>query len=276
MPRPPLLLLPPSEGKAPGGDAPPWTPGSGSFPSLDERRVELVEALVAAMHGTEAARAKLLGVKGEALEAATAANLAVASSPTMAAIERYTGVLYDALDARSLRARERRRLGSQVVIFSGLWGATMPGDPIPAYKLKIGASLAPHGKLSTWWRNPLTDALAPIVEGRVVWDLLPQEHEAAWAPPDTGSGERGAPGAVLTVRFLDEKARHGTAARAFTTVNHWNKLLKGALVRHVLATGADDPDALAAFEHPEGYVYDPSLTEQAKGRTVVSMVRPPR
>ena len=59
-------------------------------------------------------------------------------------------------------------------------------------------------------------------------------------------------------------------------MNHWNKLLKGALVRHVLATGADEPHALAAFTHPEGYRYDPSLTEVTKGRTIVSMVRPVR
>ena len=59
-----------------------------------------------------------------------------------------------------------------------------------------------------------------------------------------------------------------------SSVSHWNKLLKGALVRHILATGADEPEALAAFAHPQGYRYDPSLTEQAKDRTVVSMVRP--
>jgi hypothetical protein len=81
---------------------------------------------------------------------------------------------------------------------------------------------------------------------------------------------------VLSVRFLDERPRSRGAERSFTTVNHWNKLLKGAVVRHVLATGADEPDALAAFTHPEGYVYDRSLTDETSGRTVVSMVRPPR
>ena len=162
------------------------------------------------------------------------------------------------------------------MISSGLWGATRPGDPLPDHKVKMGVALPPLGKLSTWWRRPLTDALAPAVEGRVVWNLLPIEHDAAWAPPDAGSAAPGAPAHVLTVRFLDERATPAGEPRRFTVVNHWNKLLKGALVRHVLATGADGPDALAGFAHPEGYVLDPSLTEEAKGRTVVSLVRPPR
>jgi uncharacterized protein len=276
MPPAPVLLLPPSEGKSPGGTGGPWAPGRSAFPELDGHREKAIAALLRAMRAAEPARRKLLGVKDDALAAATAANRSVRTAPTMPAIERYTGVLYDALDAGSLPARDRRRLASQVVIFSGLWGASMPGDPLPDHKLKMSAAIAPLGKLSTWWRSPLTDALAPLVEGRVVWNLLPLEHDAAWAPPEVGSTEPGAPAAVLTVRFLDETTGRKGAARSFTTVNHWNKLLKGALVRHVLATGADEPDALAAFEHPEGYGYDPSLTEQTKDRTIVSMVRPAR
>mgnify|MGYP003498484143 FL=1 len=102
-------------------------------------------------------------MKGEALAGATAANQAVATAPTRPAIDRYTGVLYDALDAVSLHADERRRLGRQVVIFSGLFGATRPGDRIPDHKLKMGAALAPMGVLSSWWRRPLTEALVPTV-----------------------------------------------------------------------------------------------------------------
>ena len=74
------------------------------------------------MRRPAAARAKLLGVKGVALAAATETNRAAAGAPTMAAIERYTGVLYDALDHRSLPAVARRRLDAQLRIFSGLWG----------------------------------------------------------------------------------------------------------------------------------------------------------
>ena len=75
------------------------------------------------------------------------------------------------------------------------------------------------------------------------------------------------------MKFLDE-GKAVKDERSFTTVNHWNKLLKGALVRYILETGADDPKALAKFRHPEGYRYDRSLTETTPAGTVVSMVRP--
>ncbi len=191
----------------------------------------------------------------------------------MPAIDRYTGVLYDALDASTLPPRERRRLRAQVVIFSGLFGLVSPGDPIPDYKLKMGASLDPMGRLATWWRTPVTAALAPVVARRVVWDLLPGEHRAAWAPAPVGTPE--GPALVISVRFLDETPTR-RKERHFSTVSHWNKLLKGALVRHVLTEQLVDPQGLTSFRHPEGYVVDPSLTEEHRGRVTVALVRPAR
>jgi hypothetical protein len=74
------------------------------------------------------------------------------------------------------------------------------------------------------------------------------------------------------VRFLDDVERSGT--RQLIAVSHWNKLLKGALVRHLLATGLDDPAGLTAFEHPLGYRYRPDLTTSSEGVTAVSLVAP--
>jgi cytoplasmic iron level regulating protein YaaA (DUF328/UPF0246 family) len=232
-----------------------------SFTQLDADRMAVARALKRAMSANAAARGKLLGVKGEALAAATATNRALLTAPTMPAIERYTGVLYDALDHSSLTATARRRAPKQVVIFSALWGLVMPDDPVPDYKLKIGASLPPLGRVATWWRPRLTAALDPLVDGRVVWDLLPNDHASAWAP------EPGTPARRISVKFLDE----GPTGR-LVAVAHWNKLLKGAVVRHVLATQLGDPAGLAEFEHPLGYVYRPSMTREVDGRTEVSLV----
>jgi uncharacterized protein len=228
-------------------------------------------ALVRAMAGSEKRRAALLGVKGEALAAASAADLDVASAPTLPAIERYTGVLYGALGLGSLPAAQRRRVDAQVRIISGLWGVVAPSDLIPDYKLKMGATLPRLGRLATWWRPTVTAALAADVARRTVWDLLPNEHRAAWAPDLSGPES---PRAVVSVRFLDEVERDGR--RQLVTVSHWNKLLKGALVRHVVATQLDDVDGLAAFTHPLGYVYNPSLTERDPDgiRVGVSFVKP--
>ena len=261
---PPLILLPPSEGKARGGEGDPWVPGSMSFPELDDSRRKVAAALRRTMRSNATVTGKLLGVKGEALAEARSTNRDVLTSPTTPAIERYTGVLYDALDHASLTAAQRRRAAAQLVIFSGLWGIVTPTDPLPDYKLKMSASLSPMGRLGTFWRPQVTAALRPAVSGRTVWDLLPNEHAAAWQPRRDDDVRR------ITVRFLDDVP--AGSGRKLVTVSHWNKLLKGALVRHVLRTQLDEPEGLAEFEHPLGYGYEPSLTETTDLATTVSLI----
>jgi cytoplasmic iron level regulating protein YaaA (DUF328/UPF0246 family) len=228
-----LILLPPSEGKAPGGDGPPWSPGRSALGELDGPRAEVLAAL---------------GPDHPAQRA-----------PTLPAIERYTGVLYRELDAASLPAAARRRLDRRVLIASGLWGLSAPGDPVPDYRLKMSASVPPLGRLSSWWRPRLTEALAPRVRGAVVWDLLPNEHAAAldWSEL--------APRRRITVRFVDRDDR---------TVSHWNKLLKGSLVRWQVTTDGTVDD-LPAFDHPQGYRFDPAATV-ADGAHLVVVLRKSR
>lgn len=261
----PVVLLPPSEGKAPGGVGPPWRQAPHAHSELDDARSEVIDALRAAMAGSEAERAKLLGVKGAALAAATEANLALDTAPTMAAIDRFTGVLYDALDHRSLGRRERGRLERRVLVFSGTWGVVSPTDPLPDHKCKMSASLAPLGRLSTWWKPRLAPLVAEHTRGRTVWDLLPGEHRAAWQP--SGHERR-----VLSVRFVDEVERDGQVRRV--TVSHWNKLLKGALVRHLLETGAGSAAELAGFDHPAGHRLDLEASALDDGGGEVVLVKP--
>lgn len=216
MPPRVLILIPPSEGKALGGDGPPYEAGTLVLPELDARRAQVLKAL------------------GRRHPART--------EPTMPAMDRYTGVLYQELAPRSLSAPARRRLARTTLTVSGLWGLVAPTDPIPHYRLKMSANVAPLGKLSTWWRPAITEALLPRVRGAVVWDLLPIEHSAAidWSAL--------APKLRIRVRFVD---------RNDTTVAHWNKLLKGSLVAWLAETGVTDPGEVADFEHPRGYVLDP-------------------
>jgi hypothetical protein len=118
----------------------------------------------------------------------------------------------------------------------------------------------------------VTAALAEEVAGRTVWNLLPNEHAAAWAP--TLDGGPAAPGAVISVKFFDTVERNGR--RELVAVAHWNKLLKGALVAHVVAGQLTSPDQLAGFDHPLGYRFVPDLTTVAPdGITrVVALVKP--
>ena len=170
----------------------------------------------------------------------------VRTSPTRPAAQRYTGVLYKELDPSSLSGTALRRFNSNVLVVSGLWGLVAPKDLIPEYRLKMSASLAGLGKMSTWWRPFVTDALEERVRRAVVWDLLPKEHAAAidW--------NRLEPRRRVTVTFLDRDGR---------TVSHWNKLLKGSIVRWLAETGERDPEALGGFDHPQGYRVDPASSD---------------
>lgn len=215
-----LILIPPSEAKAQGGTMASWRAGTMAIAELDRRRQEVLRAI-----GPR---------QGQKL------------GPTMAAIERYVGVLYKELDAASLESQALERLNRDTLIVSGLWGLVAPTDPIPAYRMKMSASVAPLGKLSTWWRPHVTKALVARVDAALVWDLLPIEHSASvdWS--------KLAPEQRVTVRFVDSQGK---------TVNHWNKLLKGSLVRWLAQSAPSEVDALEGFDHPQGYVWDPDATE---------------
>jgi len=237
----------------------PWT-GCESSPELDESRREVMTALGRAMRGSAASRQKLLGVGKAAADTATQTNRTVGESPTMPAIARYTGVLYDALDAATLPAAARKRLEARVRIFSGLWGVVSPADLIPDYKLKMGASLPRLGKLSTWWRAEMGGLLDVTAQGRVVWDLRPNEHAAAWRIGDT-------PSRIILVEFLEERP-----GRGLVTVSHWNKLLKGILTRHLVSIGRPTVDSLADFEF-DGFAWEPDSTTTAGRVTTTKVVR---
>jgi uncharacterized protein len=255
----PLILLPPSEGKASGGEGPPLDLETLSFGDFNKTRSLMIKALGQLSAKPRVAQ-KTLGVKGVALDKARADNADVINSPTLPAIERYTGVMYDAIDYQSLDDESKRTFGESTLIMSGLFGMVSPYDLIPTYKLKMGAKVRLNKACSAIWKPLITKALKSTAEKGVIWDLLPNEHSAAWDPSKVSCDVR------FTVKFLEA----GTDGR-LKTVSHWSKALKGALVRHLLANpgaagdAASALDLLADFSHPEGYEFRPDLTNGMDG-----------
>lgn len=255
-----LILLPPSEGKATGGNGPPLDFDGLSFESLNPIRVRMTKALAQLSQRPRVAR-KLLGVKGVALEKALHSNDTVEYSPTLPAIERYTGVMYDAIDYRSFDSPARETFDSSTIIMSGLFGMVRPSDMIPDYKLKMGATLLRRKTCSLIWKPVITKTLAKEVSDKVIWDLLPGEHGAAWAPSKLSYKAR------FTAKFLERRADG-----QLKTITHLSKLLKGALVRHLVCNPAADSresalELLTGFSHPEGYEFRPELTSELDGAT---------
>jgi cytoplasmic iron level regulating protein YaaA (DUF328/UPF0246 family) len=132
-----LVLLPPSETKAAGGDGVPLDLAALTAPELTPVRTELAEALVKLADDVPASRAALgLSPKqDDEIER----NATLWTSPTRPALERYTGVLYDALDVGSMTRAQRARAGRRLAVGSALFGLVRGDDPIPAYRLSAGA-----------------------------------------------------------------------------------------------------------------------------------------
>lgn len=98
-----LVLLPPSETRASGGDGPPLRLDTLSHPELTPTRRKLVDELVRLAGDVSTGRVALNLSERQVGELARNAELW--NAPTLPALHRYTGVLYAALDAGLLRAR---------------------------------------------------------------------------------------------------------------------------------------------------------------------------
>jgi cytoplasmic iron level regulating protein YaaA (DUF328/UPF0246 family) len=219
-----LLLLPPSETKAPGGDGAPLELAALTAPELTGVRTEIAESLVKLADDVPAARAAL-GLSAKQ-DAEIARNAELWTSPTRPAIERYTGVLYDALDVRTMTRGQRARAGRRLAVGSALFGLVRAEDPIPAYRLSAGSVLPGLPTLRAMWKPTLSPVLAAVDE--LVVDLRSGSY-AALAP---------VPGAV-TLEVLSERPDGSRSV-----VSHFNKAHKGRVARLLALSTAEPPDVV--------------------------------
>lgn len=216
-----LVLLPPSETKRTGGSGALDPSALRAAAVLAYARSRVREALEELSRDADAAaKALKLGVKNrDELDR----NLRLGTSGTMPAIERYTGVLYDALDVASLDEAARAWIDARVAVQSALFGLVSASDRIPAYRLSAGSRLPGLGMpLKRVWR----EAHAGLDRSRWGWvlDLRSQDY-AQLAPLPAGAG------ATLDVVHRGEDGE----VRA---LNHFNKAAKGDLVRRLAVSKA--------------------------------------
>ena len=200
VPRPPLLLLPPSEGKAAGGRRP-GRPDSFADELAGPRAAVLAELGRVLRRPDARTRAAVLGVRGELLDRALAATgeLVDGTAPVLPAWRRYSGVVWAGLDPATLAPADRRR----ILVPSALYGLTTAADPVADYRLKLlVVARDALGRLSTFWRPSLTPALAARARGRVVVDLLPAEHAHAARPRGPGRRRPGWCGSGSSARTV--------------------------------------------------------------------------
>jgi cytoplasmic iron level regulating protein YaaA (DUF328/UPF0246 family) len=221
-----LILLPPSETKREGG-----SPGSRldysalTFPELNAARRSAVSATGKVARNLKgAAQVLKLGPK-QSTEVLR--NRVLNSSPTMPAIDRYDGVLFDALDASTLDQSARTFAREHLAIGSALFGLVGALDPIPAYRLSHDSRL-PGLQLKKLWREPLSAVLA--ARAGLLIDLRSEGYAALGPIPDRPDARY--------VRVVSEGADGRRQA-----LNHFNKAGKGELARRLMTAGIDHPDA---------------------------------
>ena len=217
-----LLLLPPSETKRDGGTEASALDVSGlAYPSLNARRRAAIAALRKLSRNREAAAS---GLKiGPSLHFEIDRNRAVTTSAVMPAMDRYTGVLYDALDAATLNTDARAFLSAHVVIASALFGLIAAGDGIPAYRLSHNSRL-PELALKAHWRDSIQGVLAGY-DGLIL-DLRSESYVGLGPAPVRHNS--------YFLRVVGEG--DDGVSRA---LNHFNKKGKGEFVRRIAEAGID-------------------------------------
>ncbi|MEV0218166.1 peroxide stress protein YaaA [Streptomyces sp. NPDC050704] len=238
-----LVLLPPSEGKAPSGRGAPLKPESLSLPGLAEARRAVLDELVELCAADEEKAAEVLGLS-EGLRGEIAKNTELRTAGTRPAGQIYTGVLYDALDLASLDASAKKRAARSLLAFSGLWGAVRVTDRIPSYRCSMGVRLPGLGALGAHWRAPMAAVLPEVAGGGLVLDLRSAAYAAAWKPKGEVA-ER-----TASVRVLHAPTRK--------VVSHFNKATKGRIVRSLMESGAvpSGPAELVEALRELGYVVE--------------------
>lgn len=213
------VILPPSETKVAGGGRL-FLPENLSFSAeLGGARREVRAALEDLSRDEAAAiRALKLGTKSRA---ELAHNHVLATSGGLPAIERYTGVLFDALEFVTLDEGARSWVYAHVNIQSALFGLIGAGDIVPAYRLSASSRVPGLGRpLHAVWQS---------AHANIDW------HDLGW---------------VLDLRSNDyaklAPAAHGDASHLnvvkrgpdgnVRALNHFNKAAKGELVRHLAQT----------------------------------------
>lgn len=213
-----LIVLPPSEGKNSPSTGPSLDRVCLSFAGeLSKPREQVLDKLVALASGSRKRAMTTLGLTvGLSDELARDANLMTA--PCGSAIEIYAGVLYRALDWRTLSVPAQKRGESQLLVVSALFGALRPLDLIPAYRLSMNVNLPKIGGLGAYWKKHLPRALDDI-EHELIIDMRSQAYVKAWTPD---------PARTAGVRVLTEKSGKRSI------VSHMAKLTRGEITRSLL------------------------------------------
>jgi len=170
------------------------------------------------------------------------------------ALYAYSGTVFQALGADSLRAGDLEYARRHLRILSGLYGCLGPLDGVESYRLEMKTALPnPEGaNLSHFWKSRIARTLAA--------DEALSDPAAPVLNLASGEYMRAVDRKVLNRRMITFhfKERAGEGLR---TVGMYAKTARGRMVRRILEERVSDPRALQAGD-TGGYRYDPACSSE--------------
>jgi cytoplasmic iron level regulating protein YaaA (DUF328/UPF0246 family) len=217
-----LILLPPSETKRSGGVGISIVKLAIIWAALDPARDQLIDALQS-LCADSALATKALGL-GKQSANDLAANLELRTAPTLPAVLRYNGVLFEALDYPNLSESAKQRVTEKLFIQSALFGLLPASEQIPYYRFSASSSL-PGVNLKKVWTEAHA-AVWPRMIGPIL-DMRSNAYVDLNPVPEANES--------YFVEIFDSSGK---------AMNHFNKKAKGVLTRAALERNLESVEQL--------------------------------
>ena len=222
------ILFSPSETKILGGTNPSIKKDSFLFPSLYEKRMEIVKHYQTYItNASNEQLVKLFGTKKEDIIAQYSKNLF--DGPTMKAINRYDGVAFDYLEYTKLNSSEQSYIDKNVLIFSNLFGPISSGDFIPDYKLKQGETFD-NIKIEKFYNENFSSILDETLKDEDIIDLRAGFYEKFYKIKKP----------YTTMKFIKDGK----------VVSHWAKAYRGVILKLLAINNIKTIDELMNMQIP--------------------------
>ncbi len=204
------ILLAPAETKKAGGIVAPYKEENFFFKEFSETRDTIVEHYKALLKNSTVEELSLwFGLKN--LDECKKYKESIVNKPAMKAIERYTGVAFDALEYTLLNNKEQKYCDENIILFSNLFGPLRADDLIPDYKFKQGSEL-PSINVIKEYKNVIQEPLNQFLGDEVV-DLRAGFYDKFYKPAAN----------TITYKFLKDGK----------VVSHWAKFYRGNIVKQL-------------------------------------------
>lgn len=256
------ILLPPSEAKLAGGTGPSLAELEFADTALGRHRRRLANAVERTARGRASTAATAFALPPAVAAQAIQANSTVLTSVTVAALDRYRGAVYQALDVDTLCPPARACADASVLIFSGLFGVLAATEHVPDYRVPAAAVLPRIGGAGASWRAVLAAELPRRLADDVAIDLRSTDYTAMWRPSaaDTVCS-------VIPVRMLSRRPDGRLAVTSF-----FSKRGKGLLARALVERSAAGGSVRSAQDVADTWVHAGLGEISAVGATSVDLV----